>query len=101
MGTVISFSHFLPLVCLPFSGEGKSAKSMGCEDLEDQIRMLHSSVHVYGHSHYRTVEEHGGVMFCNNSQGFHGLEVEHEQRGPLLCVFDGERGIIDKSANSF
>ena len=53
--SVISFSHFLPrrdllppTANLRFKGLPKVA---GCLSLEDQIRRLHSSVHVFGHSH--------------------------------------------------
>merc|ERR1711879_1138457 len=39
-GTVISFSHFLPLQALPFNPSGNAAKSMGCAELDEQIQSL-------------------------------------------------------------
>jgi len=74
---------------LPSHDEAKAAQSMGCEDIEDQLRLLRSSAHVYGHSRVRTCEEHGKVLFINNH---HGNGAEGAQPPSLLLVFDGSQG---------
>mmetsp|Transcript_19686 Transcript_19686/g.61869 ORF Transcript_19686/g.61869 Transcript_19686/m.61869 type:complete len:711 (-) Transcript_19686:38-2170(-) len=93
-GTVITASHFLPLATLPFSSDGniRAAQSMGCEDVEDCIRMARSSMHIYGHSTMQASEQHGGVMFVNR---YHGYASDNPKDGPPppLCVFDGLQGI--------
>jgi len=86
-GTVITFSHFLPSTQLPM-GKQEDAKAMGCEDLEDQMLLVKSHAHVYGHSTYRTVEQHGRTWFFNNN-----CVSETNQDPKPLLIFDGSKGI--------
>ncbi|KAF5843798.1 hypothetical protein DUNSADRAFT_5035 [Dunaliella salina] len=52
---VITFSHFLPRRELPYSKHiPELGKAMGCKQLEDQLELLKSTIHVYGHSHIPT-----------------------------------------------
>jgi len=89
-GTVISFSHFLPLSNLPFDSDNRAGQAMGCEDLEDQIRMVRSTCHVYGHSTVRTQEDHGGIMFVNNYHGYTNGKPEGVCKPQL--IYDGAQG---------
>ena len=61
-GSVITFSHFLPRSDLPFHlGQRSVQKSMGCGQLEDQLRSVQSRLHVYGHSRHAHAEAHDGA----------------------------------------
>eukprot|EP00930_Biecheleria_cincta_P045158 TRINITY_DN31131_c0_g1_i1.p1 TRINITY_DN31131_c0_g1~~TRINITY_DN31131_c0_g1_i1.p1 ORF type:complete len:1233 (-),score=237.32 TRINITY_DN31131_c0_g1_i1:168-3830(-) len=91
-GTVLTFSHFLPLPELPYETMGKAAQAMGCEEIEDQLRQARSALHVYGHSTLRTCQVHGKVPFVNHNLGMPS-EEEEAPAGPLL-VFDGLRGVV-------
>ncbi len=69
-GPVISFSHFLPrrdllpaTANLRFKGLPKVA---GCPSLEDQIRQLQSSIHVFGHSHINCDRVIDGIRYVQN-----------------------------------
>jgi predicted phosphodiesterase len=69
-GPVISFSHFLPrrdllpaVERLKFKGLPKVA---GCAALDEQIRYLRSSVHVFGHSHISCDRVIDGVRYIQN-----------------------------------
>lgn len=95
-GTVISCAHFLPLPCLPFEETPKAAKAMGCEDIEDQIFQLRSKAHVYGHSLVRAAEAHGGVMYINHAHVQPGTEDVRKAQATLLCIFNGEKGIVQE-----
>jgi len=101
-GTVISCSHFLPSQALPYSTMGKSAKSMGCEEIDEQVRAIRSKsrVHIYGHSPRRHAQFDNGVLYVNHYHGEDG--GENEQTG-LFMVYDGtgackrEVGIEDRN----
>eukprot|EP00931_Biecheleriopsis_adriatica_P106945 TRINITY_DN812_c0_g1_i6.p1 TRINITY_DN812_c0_g1~~TRINITY_DN812_c0_g1_i6.p1 ORF type:complete len:1229 (-),score=264.06 TRINITY_DN812_c0_g1_i6:40-3726(-) len=95
---VLSFSHFLPLAALPFDSTGKKAQAMGCEEIEDQLRLARSAAHVYGHSTVRTSQVHGGVMFINQALGIES-EPEEEPAKPLL-IFDGSNGLVFSEGSS-
>mmetsp|Transcript_98552 Transcript_98552/g.279280 ORF Transcript_98552/g.279280 Transcript_98552/m.279280 type:complete len:1199 (+) Transcript_98552:93-3689(+) len=95
-GTVLTFSHFLPLSALPYNNEGKAGQAMGCEDIEDQIRMVKSTMHIYGHSTVRTTEEYGKVLFVNHYHGYMGTEGAYEGPNRPLCVFSGDEGVSVK-----
>ncbi|CAE7322069.1 HOP2 [Symbiodinium natans] len=86
-GTVLTFSHFVPLTTLPFDGQGKQAQAMGCEEIEDQLRRVRSAAHAYGHSSIRTSQVHGGVAFVNQAVGL--LEDSEVELSPRL-LFDGQ-----------
>jgi predicted phosphodiesterase len=67
---VVSFSHFLPrrdllppTERLRFKGLPKVA---GCRGLDDQIRQLRSSVHIFGHSHISCDRVIDGVRYLQN-----------------------------------
>lgn len=95
-GTVLTVSHFLPLTTLPFDVAGKQAQAMGCEEIEDQLREVRSSAHVYGHSTIRSLQVHGGTTFGNHALGL--VTDENEvPAGPRL-LFDGAKGVVKSSA---
>eukprot|EP00873_Tetraselmis_striata_P021276 jgi/Tetstr1/441540/TSEL_029770.t1 len=51
----ISMSHFLPRTELPYSKYvPELVKNVGCKELDLQIEMLQSDVHVFGHTHINT-----------------------------------------------
>lgn len=85
-GTVISFSHFLPMTALPF--DDRKIKAMGCSELEDQIWMAKSKAHVYGHSDKRVAVKSGDCTYINNFHGLHGPDGEGAKHMPLL-IWDG------------
>jgi hypothetical protein len=70
-GPVISFSHFLPRRDLLPATEKLKFKNLpkvaGCLALEDQIRRLRSSVHVFGHSHINCDRVIDGVRYVQNA----------------------------------
>jgi hypothetical protein len=88
--TVITFSHFLPRQGLPFQERGKYAvKSVGCEGIDQQLRSIGSTIHVYGHSGLKHVEEIDGVSYMHNPIG-HPVDRPYGDPGPcLLQVWDG------------
>jgi len=67
---------------------------MGCEDIEDQIMIVKSAMHVYGHSTMRAIEEHGKVLFVNHYHGYIGTEGTQEGSNRPLCIFDAQHGIV-------
>ncbi|CAK8991410.1 Hsp70-Hsp90 organizing protein 3 (AtHop3) [Durusdinium trenchii] len=91
-GTVLTTSHFVPLTTLPYDSTGKQAQAMGCEEIEDQVRILRSSAHAYGHSSMRSLQVHGGTAFANHALGIASDENEVPER-PLL-LFDGANGVV-------
>jgi len=88
-GTVISFSHFLPLQGLPFGSNNKAAKAMGCEEIDDQVRAIKvkSRAHVYGHSGRKHAQYDNGVMYVNH---YHGQDGGEEDRAPVFLIYDGK-----------
>jgi predicted phosphodiesterase len=71
---VITFSHFLPRIDLmPERIPEKHRKIypvLGSTILEEQLRQLGSSVHVYGHSHVNRHVMLDGVTYINNAFGY-------------------------------
>lgn len=66
MGTVISFSHFLPRQDLPLDPEAAGmVKTCGCTDIDAQVRRIKSKVHVYGHTGVWHAQAHDGVKYVN------------------------------------
>jgi len=90
--TVISFSHFLPNAGLPFPTYGSQVKTMGCEQLDEQVRALRGSqrVHVYGHSPRRHHEQLDGITYVNH---YHGEDGGKSERSPVLMVYNGSRAV--------
>jgi predicted phosphodiesterase len=88
-GTVISFSHFLPRRDLmPSSPRATYPLDpvMGTTRLEDQIRTMRPSLHVYGHSHFNRRLNIDGITYINNALGY--PHEAHMARRQLVCVHD-------------
>ncbi len=83
---VISFSHFLPRADLmrrtpleqgrdghgprdPYP-EFNFSRVAGCSALDDQLRRIGSSVHVYGHQHRNRWRSVDGVLYVSNCLGY-------------------------------
>lgn len=89
-GTVISFSHFLPRKGLPFDASRKnSAKAVGCEMLEEQLRAAGSKLHVYGHSRSRFGGMLQGVRYANMPLGFE-TDWPRDTERRLMMIYDGK-----------
>jgi Icc-related predicted phosphoesterase len=67
---VISFSHFLPRRDLLPARQHLRFKNLpkvsGCARLDEQIRRLKSTIHVFGHSHINIDRVIDGVRYVNN-----------------------------------
>jgi len=98
-GTVISFSHFVPLQGLPISSFGKAAKAMGCEEIDDQVRtiQMRNRVHVYGHSYRKHAQYENGILYVNH---YHGEEGGQEEKAPVFLIYDGNR-IVKKQVEIY
>lgn len=88
--TIISFSHFLPRIDLmpPYIPQSYRFvyPVLGCNGLEEQIRVLNPSIHVYGHSHVNRHVTIDGVKYINNAFGYpseHNIAMKE-----LLCVHE-------------
>eukprot|EP00670_Eutreptiella_braarudii_P010306 CAMPEP_0174308416 /NCGR_PEP_ID=MMETSP0810-20121108/1748_1 /TAXON_ID=73025 ORGANISM="Eutreptiella gymnastica-like, Strain CCMP1594" /NCGR_SAMPLE_ID=MMETSP0810 /ASSEMBLY_ACC=CAM_ASM_000659 /LENGTH=588 /DNA_ID=CAMNT_0015415747 /DNA_START=23 /DNA_END=1790 /DNA_ORIENTATION=+ len=66
----ITFSHFVPRREL-YIGRTDLVKVMGDPAIDQQLRALQSSVHVFGHSHLNVDEEVRGVRYVQNALGNH------------------------------
>lgn len=88
--TVISLSHFLPrreLVPLSSSGQQSYlAPVLGCAGLDERIRALRASIHIYGHSHVRRHRQIEGVTYLNNPLGYPDEHWLKDSR--LVCVHE-------------
>lgn len=95
--TVITFSHCLPRQDLPFwNFGGDHAKTVGCLEIEGQLRSVKSKLHVYGRSHRRYIRDHEGVKYVNLPIG---TEDERLEDTPPLCiVYDGRSTTGDEWA---
>ena len=86
---VITFSHFLPRQELPLPGIHEMAKGSGCLKLEEQLRRLHSKMHIFGHTHINTTndlqgKDGKGVSYpCTYMQNAMGYGIAP---GTKLCV---------------
>ena len=71
---VISFSHFLPRIdVMPHYIPVRHRlvyPVLGSDGLEQQIRLLRSDIHVYGHSHVNRRIEIDGITYINNAFGY-------------------------------
>lgn len=85
---IITFSHFLPrLDLVPSFVPGRHRlldPVLGSTRLEQQLRQLGSSLHVYGHSHINRRVRLDGVTYVNNALGYPG--EERIARRQLLCI---------------
>lgn len=85
---IITFSHFLPRIDLiPSQVTGRHRlldPVLGSARLEQQLRQLGSSIHVYGHSHINRRIRIDGVTYINNAFGYPGEERITARR--LLCI---------------
>ena len=91
-GPVISFSHFLPRPELLPPRRNLRFKSLpkvaGSTSVENQIRRLGSSIHVFGHSHINYDCVLDGVRYVQNA-----LAYPHEHRhsrAPVKLIWDSE-----------
>lgn len=75
---VITFSHFLPRIDLVPSHVSSRHRLLdpvlGSTRIEEQLRRLGSSIHVYGHSHINRRVSLDGVTYINNALGYPGEE---------------------------
>lgn len=73
-GKVISCSHFLPRIdVMPVTDPGRGRwlhPVLGSHRLEEQVRRLGSTLHVYGHSHVNRHVRLDGVTYVNNALGY-------------------------------
>uniref|UniRef100_A0A7S4QYR1 Calcineurin-like phosphoesterase domain-containing protein n=1 Tax=Alexandrium monilatum TaxID=311494 RepID=A0A7S4QYR1_9DINO len=88
---VVSFSHFLPRLELMPAQLPESMKllraGVGTRSLEDRLRRLNSSLHVFGHSHVNWYTHWNGVHYVQNA-----LRYPQERRAwksRLDVSFDG------------
>ncbi len=65
---VVTFSHFLPREEL-FWGWSALREVMGSVRIDEQIRALHSQVHVFGHSHMDADRLTSGVRYVQHALG--------------------------------
>lgn len=87
---VITFSHFLPRIDLVPSHVSLRHRLLdpvlGSTRLEQQLRKLGSSIHIYGHSHINRRVSFDGVTYVNNALGYPGEERITTRR--LLCIHE-------------
>ncbi|WP_018415193.1 metallophosphoesterase [Teredinibacter turnerae] len=73
-GNVVTFSHFVPRIDLmPHyipSRHRVVYPVLGSLRIDEQLRELGSSLHVYGHSHVNRDLRLNGVRYVNNAQGY-------------------------------
>lgn len=84
----ITFSHFLPRLDLVPAFVPRKHRLLdpvlGSTRLEQQLRRLESSIHVYGHSHINRSVCIDGVTYVNNAFGYPGEDRISARR--LLCI---------------
>ncbi|MFC4313505.1 metallophosphoesterase [Steroidobacter flavus] len=85
---VITFSHFLPRIDLIPAHVSSRHRLLdpvlGSTRIEQQLRHLGSSIHVYGHSHINRRIDIDGVTYINNALGYPGEERITARQ--LLCI---------------
>ncbi|KAL1504531.1 hypothetical protein AB1Y20_010933 [Prymnesium parvum] len=95
---IISMSHFVPMQELipekRMLVQGSLHKVSGSSPLNEQIRKLQPSMHIYGHTHLNFDSTYGGIRFVQ-----HALGTPREQKAQtrassfgFMCVYDGEKG---------
>ena len=100
-GPVISMSHFLPrrdllppTARLRFKGLPLVA---GCTALDEQIRRLGSTVHVFGHSHINCDRVIDGVRYIQNALKY--PKDRKRQTLPLKLIWNGQ-GPVPRTTRS-
>lgn len=87
---VISFSHFMPRIDLMPSFVSERGRFLfpilGTHLLEEQIRRVGSSIHIYGHSHVNRRVVRDGVVYINNAYGYPSEGRITAKK--LLCVHE-------------
>jgi len=91
---VITFSHFLPRIDVMPRFVPKDVQMiypvLGTTLLEDQLRRLNASIHVYGHSHLNRKVAIDGVLYINNAFGYpHETRIASKR---LLCIHEVSTG---------
>lgn len=85
---IITFSHFMPRIdLLPAQVSSRHRlldPVLGSTRLDQQLRQLGSSMHVYGHSHINRRISIDGVTYINNAFGYPGEERITTRQ--LLCI---------------
>jgi len=71
---VISFSHFMPRIDIMPSIIPQNKRILypvlGTVLLEEQIRRLRPSIHIYGHTHVNMKVQREGIVYINNAFGY-------------------------------
>jgi predicted phosphodiesterase len=85
---VITFSHFLPRLDLVPAFVPREHRVLdpvlGSTLLEQQLRQLNSSIHVYGHSHINRSIRIDGIKYVNNAFGY--PQEDRIASKQLLCI---------------
>jgi Icc-related predicted phosphoesterase len=87
---IITFSHFLPRIDLMPAQIPKDQQKLypvlGTIRLEEQLRRINPSIHVYGHSHVNRRVSKQGVAYINNAFGYpREAWITSKQ---LLCIHE-------------
>jgi len=90
--TVITASHFAPRTSCPVYREKGLLKVSGCLELDEQIREIGSSLHIYGHTNLKNTKKDDGVAYVHRGLG---LSSDHGAREPILCVYNGKTVCMD------
>ncbi|NOX37784.1 MAG: hypothetical protein GXO78_09645 [Calditrichaeota bacterium] len=108
---IISFSHFLPRqeLIFPENFDPREAEKRdrypsfnfsrvaGCWQLDEQIRLLGSQLHVYGHQHRNRDRVIQGVRYISFCLGYPGERQNHHIHPEILeplCIWDTRHGPI-------
>lgn len=87
---VITFSHFVPRIDVLPQGRPMSVRALdpilGAASVERQLRLLSSSIHVYGHSHINRKVDIEGVSYINNAFGYPNETRIAAKR--LVCIHE-------------
>lgn len=88
--TTLSFSHFLPRIDVVPERARAAFRFLdpvlGSRRMDEQVRALGASLHVYGHSHVNQRTELDGVTYVNNAFGY--PRERRIARKELVCVYE-------------
>ena len=85
---VITFSHFIPRPEL-FFGWPALAEVMGSKKIDEQLRQLRSTIHVFGHSHMNCNTKIDGVQYIQyalGSEAYQRKKSSFPRYKPLLLT---------------